>query len=172
MNEIEKIGQIYSDSEEETRQQMTVNIMSSYSDTIFDETKKRFGVGIDVRTPGRQRYKSDLVKIFCHYARYTLRFTTSRIAWYINRTHGTVINACKKYEYHFENDKDFREQADFFKTRFKNIDGYINEEPNKARLLEMCKCVSEEKAKKLMKIFLDYENISKIIVKSEMVSHE
>lgn len=175
MNEIiEKIGQIYSDSEEETRQQMTVNIMSSYSDTIFDETKKRspFGVGIDVTTPGRQREKSDLVKIFCHYAKYTLRFSTSRIAWYINRHHASVINACKKYEYYYETDIGFREQADFFKTRFKNIDGYINEEPNKARLLEMCKRVSEEKAKKLMKIFLDYENISKIIVKSEIVAHE
>jgi len=169
---IEKIGQIYSDSEEETRQRITVNIMSSYSDTIFEQTKKVTGVGVDVRTPGRQRHKSDLVKIFCHYARYTLKFTTSRIAWYINRHHASVLNACKKYEYHYETDKGFRKKAEFYEERFKNIDGCENEEPNKTRLLEKCKCVSEEKAKKLMKIFLDYDNLSKIIVKSETVAHE
>ena len=51
-------------------------------------------------------------------------------------------------------------------------DGKLNEEPNKAKLIEVCKCVSEEKAEKLLKIILDYEKISDIIVKSEIVAHE
>ena len=167
MNEIiKKISDIYSDSEEQTRQKMTVRILSSYSDTILDE------LGIDVRTPGRRREKSDLVKIFCHYARYTLKFSTSRIAWYLNRHHATILNACIKYEYHFLNDESFRNQAKFFKTRFKNIDGYINEEPHKAKLLQLCKCVSEEKAEKLLKKIYGYENIFDIKVKSEVIAHE
>ena len=184
MNEIiKKISDIYSDSEEQTRQKMTVRILSSYAETIFEETKKRTGVGIDVTTPGRQREKSDLVKIFCHYARHTLKFSNSRIGWYLNRHHATILNACIKYEYHFSNDESFRDQADFFKTRFKNIDGYVNEEPHKAKLLQLCKCVSEEKAEKLLEIIYSHEKvfydrksvpqiISEIEVKSEVIAHE
>jgi hypothetical protein len=141
--------------------------LNAYYSTIIEETEQQQWGGF--MSYGNKR---EITYIFCHYAKNTLGFTSKEIGNYLNKQTRTVVSACLKYDEKYFKDKLFREKADFFKTRFKNIDGKLNEEPNKAKLIEVCKCVSEEKAEKLLKIILDYEKISDIIVKSEVIAHE
>jgi len=141
--------------------------LNAYYKTIIEETEQQKWSGF--MSYGNKR---DITYIFCHYALNTLGFTYKEIGNYLKKQTSTVVNACIKYDQKYFNDKLFRDKADFFKTRFKNIDGNINEEPNKAKLIGFCKCVSEEKAEKLLKIIMDYDKISDIIVKSKNIAHE
>ena len=95
----------------------TYQILNEYRQTILDKT------GIDIQSKRRTRDHADLIKIFCKHTRYNLQLGSNRIARFINREHATVLHACKAYDNLYTTNKDFQKKAEFFITRFDNIDG-------------------------------------------------
>tara|TARA_R110002050_G_scaffold71667_3_gene154057 strand:+ start:945 stop:1400 length:456 start_codon:yes stop_codon:yes gene_type:complete len=113
-------------------------ILNHYRNTILDQT------GIDVKLPGRIRDKTDLVKIFCHHAKknnHTISYQT--IGEFLNRDHSTIIHSCNSYISLYTTDKDFKDKAEFFITRFCAIDGHSRNEANKDELLALIELAPE-----------------------------
>lgn len=113
-------------------------ILKDYRNTIEDQT------GIDVQVPGRTRDKTDLVKIFCHHAKKNnQKISYQTIGEFLNRDHSTIIHSCNSYLSLYTTDKDFKDKAEFFITRFCAIDGHSRDESNKDELMELIELAPE-----------------------------
>ena len=170
---MKKIYKNFAENLSDTEKENTILALYGYMQTILKDE------GLDIRTPGRKREKADMVKIFSYYANKTLGYSASRISWYLNRTHATITHAIERYEFIYFSNNDFRDKADHYKTRFKNIDGFENNEPNRDKLHKLCDRFTEEKCKKILMLLDNIDgiirlerNLSQIEVKSEMVAYE
>ncbi len=154
---IQKRGLSYSESEVNA----TENILRQYTDTIFELEK------IDIRQKGRTRKASDLVKIFCKHVCYNLGFSLTRVGFFLNRDHATVLHACKQYDNLYFKDRFFGKKARFFIDRFYTIDGEIDHESNKKNLISLINKASEKTRGDWLKIIMETE-----IVKQTKVEYE
>ena len=141
--------------EKHLREILLKQVLDQYVQTILEVD------GIDVREKGRKRPKVDLVKIFCKHAKHNLKLSLTRIGEYLNRDHATVLHACNKYDELYFSDKDFREKAEFYITRFSSIDGLDRLEPNKDALFEIIPLMSEATRGKILKWVMQTELVIK-----------
>lgn len=112
--------------------------LDSYIKTIKDET------AIDITQKRRYKPLIDLLQIYCYRA-YTHfpKLSYYEIGKSVNRHHATVLHHVKQYKNLYFSDAQFREQAEFYITRFCAIDGYSRNEPNKDELHKLIDLASE-----------------------------
>ena len=144
----------------------TYQILDQYRKTILEVTH------IDIQTKGRRRDQADLIKIFCKHSRDNLKLSSGRIGKFLNRDHATVLHACRTYNNLYLGDKKFREKAEFFITRFENIDGKSRQKPNMDQLIELAKCASESTIADWLKLIRSTELIKESFVDYEIVDNE
>ena len=154
---IQKRGLSYSESEVNA----TKNILKPYTDTIFELEE------IDIRQKGRTREASDLLKIFCKHVCYNLKYSKTRVGFFLNRDHATVLHACKQYDNLYLKDQLFSKKARFFIDRFYTIDGKPDREPNLKNLTSLANKASEKTRGDWLKMIMETE-----IVKQTKVEYE
>tara|TARA_R110002012_G_scaffold69193_4_gene179207 strand:+ start:1973 stop:2434 length:462 start_codon:yes stop_codon:yes gene_type:complete len=139
-------------------------VFKVYSDIILEHT------GINIIEPGRQKEKTEMVKIFSNYSRYSLKQQYDFIGYYLNRTHASIINACKTYVNIYETELEFREKAEFFNKKFDYVKKKSIEDPSRIELLSIIKESSETRCKywlSAMKQTLIIESVIKNLVNNE-----
>ncbi len=144
----------------------TYQILDEYRKTILDES------GIDIQTKGRTREQTDLIKVFCKHTRDNLKLGSGRIGRFLNRDHATILHACKTYDNLYLRDKDFQEKAEFYLTRFQNIDGKSREKPNMEELIKLANSASENTIGEWLKLIRSTELIRQSFVDYEIVDNE
>ena len=116
-------------------------VFKIYSDIILEHT------GINIIEPGRQKEKTEMVKIFSNYSRLSLKQPYDFIGYYLKRTHASIINACQTYNDIYETEKEFREKSEFFIKKFNAAYKGRIVYPNKIELLSIIKESSETRCK-------------------------
>lgn len=128
----------FQDSEKNLRARKVFKV---YSDIILEHT------GINIIEPGRQKEKTEMVKIFSNYCRYTLKQPYDFIGYYLKRHHASIINACQTYNNIYQTEKEFREKSEFFIKKFNAAYQKKIVYTNKIELLSIIKESSETRCK-------------------------
>ena len=138
-------------------------LQSAYM-TILDKTE------VDIKKRGRKRIKTNLVKMFCYYARYKITdklnqqvFTYQYIGEFLNRDHATVLYNCSQHENLCLGDKMYKKQSEELFEILKGIESEEIEIVYKRRLEFLNNSGTEELRKDWIDLILAHENHRKNI---------